>query len=445
MTLELELALLVVVLLTSAFFSGSEVAVLAASRIRVKLLAEQGKRSAQALDYMLQAPSRLLATILIGNNLANTATTALTTVLVAHVLTEAGLDPHGGEVVVVATLIATVFLLVVGEITPKGIAVSFAEPFALTAARPLRWMQIVLRPVIATFSLLTVAVEKVLPGKPRGELSMTPEELRHLAVVLSNTGVLVTLQADILQNVAALQSIQARDVMIPRTEVAFVPADATREKLLEILRDRRYTRYPVYEPEKGFDEIVGILHMKDIMALPLEDGEIHVRELAAKRPPVFVPEFMKVSTLFRQLQETRGQMAVVVDEYGGTAGIVALEDIVEEIVGEIVDEFEPAPIRRITDFTYVCLGNVRLVEVAETVGVAFEDAEGVDTLAGYVLHRLGRLPRDGEVVEAPGMTLTVREVDKQRIRRIQVTRHPRSGDEHQVPPPTTTQGDSKAN
>ncbi len=424
--MELELVLFFICLCLSGFFSGSESAMLASSRLKIRALADQGHRSAKVLDRLLEAPQRLLATILIGNNIVNTATASLATLIVAQMLKPSGFSD--GAVVTFSTIVATVFLLVVGEITPKGVAVVFPEKVALRTAPILAVMQAVLRPLVIAFTLLNVLIEKVLRVQKNTGLPGSPEELRQMAVMLTDAGLLGKHQVTMLENVIELSDTYARDVMIPRTEVAFIPNTADTAQLLAIFREKRHTRYPVYDAEKGLDEIVGVLHVHDLMAmLPDEWTPEKLNTLARKRPPIFVPEFKKVGLLFRELQLSRHHVAIVVDEYGGTAGLVTIEDIVEEIVGEIFNEFEPVPIRRLNARTYLCQGTVKLEDIAEELGIQFADTEDVDSLAGYVFTRLGRLPEQGERLNGPGVTLTVLKVEGTRIKSIQLARHTPSG------------------
>jgi putative hemolysin len=284
-------------------------------------------------------------------------------------------------------------------------------------ARPLKWMEVAIYPVVTTFTALTRATERLLGRAAHGP---GIDELRHIAQQLRHAGKLHAKESDILSNVLDLSTTTAADVMMPRTGIVFIPADADYDAVRKIVGDHRYTRYPVVDPEKGADEILGLIQIKDLFADTPETFD--TARLAAQRPPLFVPQFKKIVPLFREMQAARGQMAVVVDEYGGTAGIVTLEDIIEEIVGEIIDEDEPLPIRRVSDQTLICLGWARLDDIEETLGLSLPDRDDVDTLAGYVFTRLGRVPEPGERLRlADGTQLIVRELDGPKITRIQIT------------------------
>ena len=419
------LILFFVGLLVSAFFSGSEAAVLACSRVRVRMLAEQGKSSARLLDRLLDKPNRLIATILIGNNIANVATASLGAVILNAWLVDYHLSNE--TIVVINTAFVTGFLLVIGEITPKGVAITFSEPVALLAARPLRLMQIFLGPVISLLTLVNTGIERMLRVDPGERDRVSPDELKHMAAMMSRSGDLHEHTSQMVANVLHFSNVMARDVMVPRTETAVIPSDADAAGVLAIVRNKRRTRYPVFDAQKGIDEIIGVVNVIDMIDLltSTPTQSFDVGELARKRPPYFVTEFMKVGQLFHELQRERHQLAIVVDEYGGTAGLVTMEDIVEEIVGEILDEYEPLPIRRVNSSTFVCQGTVRLDELASAVGVALEDdaAEDVDTIGGYLFARIGRVPTLGERIDAPGVTLIVRRLEGRRIRSVLVTLH----------------------
>ncbi|MGE0430859.1 MAG: hemolysin family protein [Planctomycetota bacterium] len=415
-------------LLVSAFFSGSEAAVLACSRVRIRMLADQGNSSARLLDRLLERPNRLIAAILIGNNVANVATASIAAVIATSLLKDSGLSNE--SVIAINTVVVASFLLLVGEITPKGVAITFSEPVALLAARPLWLLQILLAPLITALTLVNVGIERMFRVDPADRDRVSPDELKHLAQMMSRTGDLHEHTSQMVTNVLQLSSVMARDVMVPRTEVAVIPSNASPAVVLEIVRTKRRSRYPVYDADKGIDELIGVVNVIDLielLAAPAIEGitppPFDIGELGRKRPPYFVTEFMKVGQLFHELQSGRHQLAIVVDEYGGTAGLVTMEDIVEEIVGEILDEFEPLPIRRVNSSTFVVQGTVRLDEMADAIGVHLEDeeAEDVDTVGGYVFARLGRVPSPGERIDAPGVMMIVRRLDGRRIRSLVVS------------------------
>ena len=406
-----QFAILLVLLMLSAFFSSNETALTTANKIRLRALADDGnKRAAMVLDVTENHTSKMLSAILIGNNIVNISASSLSATLAYA---------FGGYMVSIATAILTVAILVFGEITPKNYATINAEKISLRYIGVIRFFMTIMTPVIIIINLFSRGIMRLLRVDPdAARKGMTEEELRTIVDVSHESGVIESGEKEMINNVFDLGDANAKDIMVPRVHVTFASVDSSYEELIRIFREDKFTRLPVYEDSQ--DNIVGILNMKDLLLYD-RDASFNVRDIM--RTPHFTYEYKSISELLVEMRESTFNIAIVLDEYGELAGIITLEDILEEIVGEIHDEYDEAedePLLCISDREYVIEGSMNLDDVNERLGTDLA-SEDYDSLGGFIIGRLDRLPEAGdEVVTEDGIRLVVDALEKNRIEKVHV-------------------------
>lgn len=406
-----QFAILLVLLMLSAFFSSNETALTTANKIRLRALADDGnKRAAMVLDVTENHTSKMLSAILIGNNIVNISASSLSATLAYA---------FGGYMVSIATAILTVAILVFGEITPKNYATINAEKISLRYIGVIRFFMTIMTPVIFIINLFSRGIMRLLRVDPdAARKGMTEEELRTIVDVSHESGVIESEEKEMINNVFDLGDANAKDIMVPRVHVTFASVDSSYEELIRIFREDKFTRLPVYEDSQ--DNIVGILNMKDLLLYD-RDASFNVRDIM--RTPHFTYEYKSISELLVEMRESTFNIAIVLDEYGELAGIITLEDILEEIVGEIHDEYDEAedePLLCISDREYVIEGSMNLDDVNERLGTDLA-SEDYDSLGGFIIGRLDRLPEAGdEVVTEDGIRLVVDALQKNRIEKVHV-------------------------
>lgn len=406
----IQLIILVLLLAMSAFFSASETALMSLSKIKVRNMIEDKKKGAKIVDKLISNPSKLLSAILVGNNLVNIGASALATSL--------AITYFGASGVGIATAITTVLVLIFGEITPKSLAATYSEKIALVVAKPLRILTKLLSPITAILMFVTNGIIRLFGGNPDEDKPfITEEELRTMVQVSHEEGVLQVQERKIIDNVFEFRASQVKDVMTTRTDMVAVEDDITYTELLEIFRDERFSRLPVYEGT--IDNIVGVIYVKDLVFHEADRENFDIREFM--REPFFTYEFQRISRLFEQLRTRRIALAIVLDEYGGTAGVTTLEDLVEEIVGDLEDEYDEISkdIEPINDHEFNIMGNAEVDEVNEKLHLGIE-TDDFDTLGGFVFGEIGRLPEEGDEVIYKNLTFRVLSLDKNRIEKLRV-------------------------
>lgn len=397
----------------SAFFSGSETALTSINKLRVRNQAAKGIPRAIVIDKLLQNPNRMLSTILVGNNLVNISTTALATSLALRLFGAPGVG------ITIAAL--TVILLIFGEITPKTYAATNSEKIAFFVARPIYWIETLFSPVVKALSAIAAFLIRLLGGKmPADGIFVTEEEIRTLVDLGEGQGALEPVERQMIVSVFDLNDILVREVMLPRIDMVAVPLDTTLQGAWSILVETGHSRIPVYQGNT--DDIIGIFYAKDLMPLCKDLDHGTVRDIM--REPFFVPETKRVSELLKEMRQVRTHIAVVLDEFGGTAGLAFLEDLVETVVGEIGDEFDKA--RALYE-------NVAPGEIRASARVSVDDIndllnvdlpqEEYDTLGGLVFHLFGRVPTENESIQFDDLTITVEEVEHNRIHKLRIKKH----------------------
>lgn len=403
--------LLIILICCSAFFSASETALTSLSKIRLRNMVEENVKNADVIAKLVEDPNRLLSSILVGNNLVNNGASALTTALAIQIFNG---DTSGGAGI--ATIIITVLILIFGEITPKTVAAQKAEKVALLVCRIISLCVTIFKPIVAVLNVVTGALTRLFGCIPGEKVPLiTAAELKTMVNVSHEEGVLELDERTMINNVFDFGDSKAKDVMTPRTDIVAVPLDVTYEEYVHLVKEEGFSRMPVYQED--LDDIVGILYVKDVFFIDAEEfsAEKYMRE------PLFTYESKPVAELLAEMKVSRLAVAIVLDEYGGTSGLVTMEDMVEEIVGDIEDEYddEEEDIEIIKEDEFVVDGSTRLEDFNEMVGTELF-CEEVDTIAGYILVKLGNFPEEGQELEIDGLKIVVEEMDKRRIEKVHV-------------------------
>jgi putative hemolysin len=425
-----SLILLGVLILLSGFFSGAEIALFSLGEARVRTLVEEGRRGAKRLAYLKSNPERLLATILIGNNIVNIGAASLATALALNVF--------GSQGVAYATGVMTLLVLVFGEITPKGLASANNVKISLLVAPILYFLQRVLYPIVVPFEALTRWF--VRRSNRMGVPSVTEGEIREMTAIGHAEGSIDERERQIIERAFWLDETRAWDIMTPRVEIFAWPADRPLGEIAEELPAVRYSRIPVFG--ESIDDILGVLYVRDAyQALVSGQREVAIREFG--REPLFVPGSISLTKLLSEFQTRRIHMGIVIDEYGGTDGLVTLEDVLEELVGEIVDEtdIERQSMVRISRREIEVEGSADLREINHFFNTAFPQLEH-RSLNGYILDELGYVPKPGTEVESDGIIIRILESTDTQVHRARLTRTlPAEGDEGEwaEPAPAETQ------
>lgn len=375
------------------------------NKIRVRNLAEAGLSQAQILTKILDNQSKMLSAILIGNNVVNISASSLMTVIVTRAF--------GDKYVGLATGILTLLVLIFGEITPKTSATLYSESMALRSAKSIYFIMQVLTPVIFIVDKMSLGVLLLLHIDPnKKQDAITEDELRTIVEVSHEEGVIESDEKKMIYNVFDFGDSVAKDIMVPRIDMTFIDVNATYEEVIEVFRQEKYTRYPVYEDTT--DNVIGIINIKDLLLIEHEK-EFKLRDYL--REPLYTYEFKKTAELMVELRKTQNNIAIVLDEYGATAGLITLEDMLEEIVGEIRDEYdedEEDLIKKINPKEYVVEGAMKLDDLNDQLGLQLE-SEDYDSIGGFIIGLLDHLPEEGEEVTYQNLRLVVDKVERNRI------------------------------
>lgn len=418
----IQIVILFILLFLSAFFSSAETALTTFNRIRMMTLADEGnKRAARALKAADDS-GKMLSAILIGNNVVNLSASSIATSLALRLFGSVGAG--------IATGILTVLILIFGEISPKTLATIHSEKLAMAYAGIIQSLMTVLTPVINIINFLSLAFLRLLRVDPnKNNDTMTEEELKTIVDVSHESGVIETEEREMIHNVFDFSDALAREIMTPRIDMTFVNINDSYRDILEIYRKDRHTRIPVFE--ETTDNVVGLLNMKD-MLLYEDKGHFAVRNIM--REPFFTYERKNTAELFLEMQTKSINLAIVLDEYGITAGMVTMEDLLEEIVGEIHDEYdanEQEPVSKITDTEYVVSGSMNLDDLCDMLNIHLT-SDDYDSIGGYFIGKCDHLPKAGEqIITEEGIRLTVTAVIRNRIKQLRI----------QLPEPVTEPSD----
>ena len=403
----LQLVILVLLLSASAFFSSAETALMTSNKLRIRNLAENGDKRAEKVLEITANTDKMLSAILIGNNIVNLSASALSTTLTLKVF--------GSSLVGVATGVLTFLILVFGEITPKNVASKNAEDMALKYIGIISILVIVLTPAIYIVNKVAGIVISLFIKNNDDNNMVTEDELRAMVEVSHEDGVIEKEEKKMIVNVVDFGDTVAGDIMLPRVDMVMVSVESSYEEILKIFREERYTRIPVYEESP--DNVIGILNVKDFLLI--EDKEnFSVKEHL--REPLYTYEYKKTSSLMVDMRKTGANIVIVLDEYGTTVGLITLEDMLEEIVGEIRDEFdadEDEGITKISETEYLIDGSTNLDDVNDRIGLELSSEE-YESIGGIIMEKLGRLPVEGEVITFDNIILTVKKMDHARIEKV---------------------------
>ena len=406
----LQILIVIGLLGLSAFFSSSETAMMAVNKIRVRNLADAGLSSAVILVKVLDNQSKMLSAILIGNNIVNISASSLMTVVVT--------DAFGSAYIGAATGVLTLLVLIFGEITPKTSATLYSETMALKFAKPIYLLMQVLTPVIFIVDKLSLGVLRLLHIDPNKKPeAITEEELRTIVEVSHEEGVIESDEKKMIYNVFDFGDSVARDIMVPRIDMTFIDVNATLEEVMDVFRQEKYTRYPVFE--ETTDNVIGIVNIKDLI-LQEQDKKFALRDYL--REPMYTYEFKKTAELMVELRKTLNNIAIVLDEYGATAGLITMEDMLEEIVGEIRDEYdedEEDLVKKLNAKEFAVDAAMKLDDLNDQIGFHLE-SEDYDSIGGFVIGLLDHLPEEGEEVVYENLRLVVEKVDRNRIEIIHI-------------------------
>ncbi len=401
----IQIIILIILLMFSAFFSSAETALTTVNKIRIRGLADEGNKRAKAILDVTEDSSKLLSAILIGNNVVNTAAASLTTTIAYH---------FGGSAVAFASGLITLLILLFGEITPKTTAAIHAEGVSMIYAPIIRIFIKLMTPVIFIVNGLSRGILFILRINPENtKKAMTESDLRTIVDVSHEDGVIESEEKELIYNVFDFNDAKAKDVMVPRVHVTFADVTSTYEELIEIFREDKFTRLPIYE--ETTDHVIGTINMKDLLLFDSKK-EFHVRDIL--REAYFTYEYKNISELLVEMKDSSFNIAIVLDEYGETAGLITLEDILEELVGEIRDEYdenEEDLVRQVGDNEYLVEGSLNLEDLNDELDLNLS-SDDYDSLGGLIIEHLDRLPQTGdEITTSDGIRLVVEKLDKNRI------------------------------
>jgi CBS domain containing-hemolysin-like protein len=401
----------VILIALSAFFSSAETAFMSVNRIRIKTMVDDGNKRAALISSILDNTPKMLSAILIGNNVVNIFASSLTTTLFGKIF--------GNAAVGIATGLLTFLILIFGEITPKTMATIHAEKLAMLYAPVIHWTMIIFTPIIIIVNALSGALIRLLGAhKNTDKVAMTENEIRTIVEESYEDGVIETSEKKMINNVFDFGDALAKDVMIPRIDITMADVNSSYDDIIQLFKENKYTRFPIYDGST--DNVVGILNIKDLFMCDTGDG-FNMRDVM--REPYFTYEHRHISKLFEDLRSSSNTISIVIDEYGSTVGLITLEDLVEEIVGEIRDEYdddETDDIEKISDRQFRINGSAKLDDVNDRLGTEFE-SEDNDSIGGFMIEKLDRFPEKGDKLEFPDKTLLVTATTNKRVDSILLT------------------------
>ncbi len=416
-------AVIIIIILVSlsAFFSAAETAFTSANRIRLKYMHEEGSKGAGCALKVIEKYDKCLTTILVGNNIVNIGTSSLATLLCVNLFGDRG--------PVIATAATTIIVLIFGEITPKTIAKGNAEAMSIFFSRILSGLMFILTPISAVFLLIQKGATRLFNKK--SEVTVTEQELMHIIDEIEDEGVLEAQESALVRNALEFDETTAEQIMQPRVNVVGVDLYDSNEEIMELFKSEAYTRLPVYE--KSLDHIVGVISYRDFTQKMMEDPHFSLSEIISDI--MYIPSLMHISELLKRMQKEKEHIAVVVDQYGGTAGIVTMEDVLEELVGEIWDENDEVfmPVRFLSDNTFIVSGEVSKVDFNryfESRDMDYEINGDFNTVGGWVFELFGRIPSPGDKIETDEFDITVQDLNERRIGNLKfVIKPPRDNED----------------
>lgn len=408
--IEILIILLIILIIFSAFFSGIETALMSISMIKARSLVKQKKRGAETLFRLKQNPHKLLITILIGNNFANIAAASIATVVFTGMFGSSGVG--------IATGIMTFMILVFGEITPKSFATQNAERISLVVARPIELLSYALSPLVKVLEIITSVIRGIFGGGNEKEL--TEEELKTIVTMGYEEGLLTKEVSEMMSSLLKFEDVKANEIMTPKNEVSFVNGNAKLGEVIDFVIKTPYSRYPIYSKTK--DKIIGILDVDDVLKY-IKTKKLNTKIKNIAREVYFIPETKEVDDLLVEFQKKETPMAIVVDEYGSVLGIVTQEDVLEEIVGDIFDKSSRREVyvKPVNEKVIMADARATIDQIEKELGVGLKEKH-FNTIAGFIEHKLGRIPKKGEKIELSKVSIIVEKASKQRIEKVKIIR-----------------------
>lgn len=406
----IELIVIIFGVVGSAFFSSSETALTSLNVFKIRQMEETGVENSSLVRKLTDNIGKVLTTILIGNNIVNIATTTVATVFFT--------DLFGAKGAIISTIVLTLTILIFGEVTPKNIASSASEKVALRVAKPIKFFDFILKPMSFFLQAITNFLTRLIIGEnaQKGDI-VTEEDLKTIVDVSEEQGVINDQESEIINNVFEFGDSDVEDIMTARTNMEAIAVDMEDKELKDFLKNCKHSRIPVYG--KSIDNIIGILHMKDIVAFIAEDKELNIEEMV--RPAFYVYDNMHIFDLFKQMRGENVSLAIVIDEYGGTSGIVTIEDIVEELVGEIEDEYDThlETVLKINDKEYLVNPSIHINDFNDYFDTDLEQIKN-DSIGGFLIDKLGRIPKLGDSVEEDGIKISVVQINRYKLEMLKV-------------------------
>lgn len=404
---------LVALIMLSALFSGSETAIISVSEAKIRSLIKKGVKSAKVLEKLKKDPHKLLITILIGNNLVNIGASVISTVVFTEFFGSSGLG--------IATGVMTLFILIFGEITPKSFATKYSVQIALFVCRIIYVLQYVFAPIIWLLNKIVVLLMKTIKTDIK-ENRVSEEEIKAIIDISAEEGSILKTEKELIKNVLQFNDIHVEEVMTPRVAMDALPIDSTLQEAIDFVIKKSHSRIPIYEDT--IDNIVGIITIKDVLILSEKYNVNKKLENVDLKKPIVVPVSKKIDTLFKEFQQARTHIAVVIDEYGGTAGIVTLEDLLEEIVGEIIDEsdVEEMPIQDMSEYEIMAHGVTKLEDINDYLDIKIQGNEK-EPISAFILDKLHRFPKEGEVIKLPHANIKVVKMHGNKILRVNIEKN----------------------
>ena len=425
-----QIIFLIILILLNAYFAASEMAYISLNDAKIEKEAKEGNKKAKKIKKMLKNPSKFLATIQIGITLAGFLSSAFAADTFASELSPIlnewmpgpGIGFWQALSIIVITIILSFFTLIFGELVPKRLAMKYSEKIAFSTIGIISFISVITSPFVKLLTATTNLVSKIFGVSEYEEEVVTEEEIKMMIDEGEEKGTIERGERQLLNNVFEFNDIIVSEIMTPRTDMYAIDINEDINKKLEEIDEFKYSRIPVYN--ESIDDIQGILFVKDILK-PLKDNKkINIKEIM--REPYFVPESKDIDELFKEMQQNKVQMAIVIDEYGGTAGLITMEDILEELVGNIFDEYdeEVVDIKKIDDNTYILSGTITSYELKKVFNIELPEGD-YETLSGYLLDKLGRIPEEDEhpVIEDENLTYKVEEIEDRRIKYVKVCRN----------------------
>lgn len=406
----IELIVIIVGVMGSAFFSSSETALTSLNVFKIRQMEENRVENSSLVRKLTDDIGKVLTTILIGNNIVNIATTTVATIFFT--------DLFGPSGAIISTIVLTLTILIFGEVTPKNIASSSSEKVALKVAKPIKFFDFILKPMSFFLQAITNFLTRLLIGEnaKKGDL-VTEEDLKTIVDVSEEQGVINDQESEIINNVFEFGDSDVEDIMTARTNMEAIAVDMEDRELKDFLKNCKHSRIPVYG--KSIDNIIGILHMKDIVAFIAEDKALNIEEIV--RPAFYVYDNMHIFDLFKSMRGENVSLAIVIDEYGGTSGIVTIEDIVEELVGEIEDEYDThlESILKINDKEYLVNPSIHINDFNDYFDTDLAQIKN-DSIGGFLIDKIGRIPKLGDSIEEEGIKITVVQINRYKLEMLKV-------------------------